>query len=123
MLTATKTPEVVTKATMQAVKILNALGLDFKIIDRDGTEYGNLEVAPKKKRNMNPNREYGDLVKHYDQYIDYDAAIGDVFEIPRGEFEVDEIRSGVCSKLSKEWGNGTYTTAIADDRVQVLRIA
>ena len=123
MLIATKTPEVVIKTILQAEKMLRATGCDYKIITASGEEFGNLEVVPKKKRMMNPNREYGELVKHYDQYIDYDAAEGDVFEVPRGPFTVEEVRSGVCSKLSKTWGNGTYTTAIAEDKVQVLRIA
>ena len=123
MLIATKTPEIVTKTIMQAEKMLRATGCDYKILTPSGDEFGNLEVMPKRKRTINPNREYGELVKHYDQYIDYDAAEGDVFEIPKGPFTTEEIRRGVCSKLSKSWGNGTYTTVVVEDVVQVLRIA
>lgn len=123
MLKATVTPEVITKAIQQAIRILNATDCEFKVIEQNGVEWGNLEVMPKKKRTINPNREYGELVKHYDQYVDYDACVGDVFEIPKGPFMPEEIRRGVCSKLSKTWGNGTYTTAVLDDKVQVLRIA
>lgn len=123
MLKAVATPEVVTKGIQQAIRVLIATSTDFKVILSNGEEFGNLEVIAKKKRTMNPNRGYGVLVKHYDQYIDYDAAVGDVFEIPKGPFESEEIRRGVCSKLSKTWGNGTYTTAVLEDCVQVLRIA
>jgi hypothetical protein len=116
-------PEVVTKGIQQAIRVLIATKTDFKAILSNGEEYGNLEIVGKKKRTANPNRVFGDLVRHYDQYIDYDAVVGDVFEIPKGPFESDEIRRGVCSKLSKTWGNGTYTTAVLEDCVQVLRIA
>ena len=117
-------PEVVRKTVEQAVRLLEATGSSFRVITSDGTQYGKLEVVQPKKRNINPDREYGAIRKYYDRFVKYDASVGDVFEIPiTKEFTSEEIRSGVCAKLSTRWGKGTYTTAIAGDKVQILRTA
>ncbi len=83
-----------------------------------------MQVMDKKKRNINPNREYGAIRKYYDRFVNYNAQVGEVFEVPcTTEFSKEEIRSGICAKLSTKWGKGTYTTAIVEDKVQILRTA
>lgn len=117
-------PEVVRKTVEQAVRLLDATGSSYKIITADGTQFGKLEVVQPKKRNINKDREYGAIRKYYDRFVQYDAQVGEVFEIPiTKEFTSEEIRSGVCAKLSTRWGKGTYTTAITKDKVQILRTA
>lgn len=116
-------PEVVTKTIEQAVRLLAASGSQFKVISPDGTHYGALEVVTKKKKTINPNRTYGELRKYYDHFVNYQAKVGEVFEIPAGKYPPEDIRSGVCAKLSTLWGNSTYTSAIVEDRVQILRTA
>lgn len=117
-------PEVVRKTVEQAVRLLEATGSSYKVITSDGTQYGKLEVVQPKKRQINTEREYGAIRKYYDRFVKYDANVGDVFEIPVSkDFKAEEIRSGVCAKLSTRWGKGTYTTAIVEDSVQILRTA
>lgn len=121
---ANQMPEVVRKTVETAVRLLEATGVGYKVVTPDGKEYGKLTVVTPKKRIINTDREYGAIRKYYDRFVQYDAEVGDVFEIPMTkEFTAEEIRSGVCAKLSTRWGKGTYTTAIAGDKVQILRTA
>lgn len=121
---ANQMPAVIKQTVEKAVKLLDATGSSYKVITADGTEYGKLEVVPPRKRKINTDREYGAIRKYYDRFVKYDAQIGDVFEIPVSQgFTAEEIRGGVCAKLTGHWGKGTYTTAIVEDRVQILRTA
>jgi hypothetical protein len=117
-------PQVVKKTIEQAIRLLDATGSQYKVIAIDGTEFGKLAVVTPKKRRINNDREYGAIRKYYDKFVKYDAEVGEVFEIPlTKEFKAEEIRSGVCAKLSTRWGTGTSTTAITGDKVQILRTA
>lgn len=125
MKTQTQLPLVVQKTIQSAIRQLEAAGCEFKVIDSAGNSYGTLEVVEKKKKKMNPNREYGELRAYYDQYMKYNVAVGDVVEIPHSpKYTPEEIRGGICAKLTDRWGKGTYTTAITKSGVvQILRTA
>lgn len=118
-------PLVVTKTIQSAIRQLEASGCEFRIIDPVGNSYGTLEVVEKKKKKMNPNREYGELRGYYDRFMDYNAKRGDVITIPNNpKYTAEEIRGGVCAKLTTRWGKGTYTTAITKaGEVEIMRIA
>lgn len=118
-------PLVVRKTIEAAIRNLEAAGCEFRVIDSAGNSYGTLEVVEKKKKKMNPDRPYGALREYYDQYVDYKAPVGTVIQIPaHHQYKPEEIRSGVCAKLSTHWGKGTYTTAVSKQgAVEILRIA
>ena len=42
-------PEIVKRTVTQAIKLLDASGVKYKIIDQDGNEFGDLVVATPKK--------------------------------------------------------------------------
>lgn len=118
-------PLVVRKTIQTAIRSLEAAGCQFRVIDQAGNSYGTLKVEEPKKKKMNPNREYGELRAYYDQYMKYNVAVGDVVEIPHSpKYTPEEIRGGICAKLTDRWGKGTYTTAITKAGVvQILRTA
>jgi hypothetical protein len=118
-------PLVVRKTIQSAIRSLEAAGCEFRVIDQAGNSYGTLKVEEPKKKKMNPNREYGELRAYYDQYMKYNVAVGDVVEIPHSpKYTPEEIRGGICAKLTDRWGKGTYTTAITKAGVvQILRTA
>lgn len=118
-------PLVVRKTIQTAIRSLEAAGCEFRIIDSAGNSYGTLKVEEPKKKKMNPNREYGELRAYYDQYMKYNVSVGDVVEIPHSpKYTPEEIRGGICAKLTDRWGKGTYTTAITKAGVvQILRTA
>lgn len=115
-------PEIVKTTAVNAMKKLTLTGCKFKVISPWGEQYGDLEVIPPKKRTINPNREYGAIAKHYDQYLNLDAKEGEVTVIPCATFTPQEIRSGICSRLSREWGKQTYQTMIVGNTVQIIRL-
>lgn len=118
-------PLVVQKTIQSAIRQLEAAGCEFRVHDQAGNSYGTLEVAEKKKKKMNPSRRYGELREYYDQYMRYNISVGTVVQIPSTEkYSAEEIRSGICAKLTDRWGKGTYTTAITKaGTVEILRTA
>jgi len=116
-------PMVVTKSIESAIRLLNAAGCQYKVISPNGDQYGALEVVVKKKKQMNPDRSYGELRKYYDMFMKYDAKVGDVVEIPAGKYPPEDIRGGICAKLTNIWGKGSYVSAIVENKVQILRTA
>jgi hypothetical protein len=118
-------PLVVLKTIKLAIRQLEAAGCEFRVNAPNGESFGTLKVEEPKKKKMNPNREYGELRGYYDQYMKYNVAVGDVVEIPHSpKYTPEEIRGGICAKLTDRWGKGTYTTAITKTGVvQILRTA
>lgn len=122
-----KQSQVVTNTIERAVTMLTATGCEFLVISPDGTQYGELEATPqqetKSRRKLRDGREYGELAAHYSPYLRLDAAVGDVLEIPVGEYKPEAVRASVAARLSNVWGPGAHTSAVVGDRVEILRIA
>lgn len=118
-------PLVVQKTIQTAIRQLEAAGCEFRVNAPNGQSYGTLKVEEPKKKKMNPDRAYGELRGYYDQYMNYNIKVGDVVEIPHSpKYLPEEIRGGICAKLTDRWGKGTYTTAITKTGVvQILRTA
>ena len=118
-------PLVVQKTIQAAIRQLEAAGCEFRVNAPNGKSYGTLKVEEPKKKKMNPDRAYGELRGYYDQYMNYNIKVGDVVEIPHSpKYLPEEIRGGICAKLTDRWGKGTYTTAITKTGVvQILRTA
>ena len=112
------------KELQRAVKFIDALGCTYKIITPEGEEFGTLEVKPTKDRKRAPLRyPYGEISKFYKPQLNLQAEIGEVQEIAIGKFTAEDIRNGVSSMLSREWGVDTYTTNINNSAVEILRTA
>ena len=108
----------------RSIKFIDSLGCTYKIITPDLAEYGTLEIKQTKERTRAPLRyPYGELSRFYRPQLNLAAEVGEVQEIQVGKYTVEDIRSGVCSVLSKEWGTDTYTTSMGDGVVEVLRTA
>ena len=118
-------PLVVSRTIQQAIRQLEAAGCEFRVNAPNGESFGTLKVEERKKKKMNPNREYGELRGYYDKYMNYNASVGSVVQIPATEkYSAEEIRGGICAKLTDRWGKGTYTTAITKNGVvEILRIS
>jgi hypothetical protein len=115
-------PEVVTKTIHKAVALLKASGCQFKVITEDGEEFGGLEVVFKKSKTIRDGRTYFELSNHIKPHIGGSSKVGDVLEVPSGKYNPEHIRSALCAILTKRWGAGSYTTAITDKSVQVMRV-
>lgn len=106
----------------RALNMLNAIGATYAVIEQDGTKHGTLEVAEPKKRGSK--YAHGELSKYVSGYMK-DMNITDVYEIPFGKYEGEEVRSAAVSWACYHWGNGTVTSATIKEKniVEVLRIA
>jgi hypothetical protein len=105
----------------RSVNLLKSFGCSFKIIAPNGEEFGELEVATAKPKASLKYGKKGLVRAHYKPQIDLNAAVGAVQVIDCGEFEAEDIRSGMCSMLTDAWGKGTYTTCVVDNTVQLMR--
>jgi hypothetical protein len=106
----------------RALNMLNAIGATYAVIEEDGTKHGDLEVAEKKKSGKK--YPYGTLSTYAGGHMS-NMSVGDIEEIPFGEFAGEEVRSAAVSWACYHWGNGTVTTATDREKniVEVLRIA
>lgn len=109
----------------RAIDLIKALGCTYKVITPDGEEFGELEVAePKTRKTRAPLKyPYGAMTTHIRKFLDMDAAIGTVQEIPCGAFDAEALRATLCPILTRAWGPKTYTTAAHPDRIELMRTA
>lgn len=109
-------------ALNKAIQTLEALGIQYAVIDHEGTLHGNLTVAEKKSR-LKEGYEWGSRTKMIMPSIE-DLKIGEVVTIECKEHDVESVRSIASSILGKKFGSGACTTAIDRDKktVEILRI-
>ena len=116
--------EIQLKELQRVIKFIEALGCQYKIIAQDGQEFGKLDTKPARVRGPRKHA-YGELTSFYRPQIDLNAQVGSVQEISIGKYKSEDIRAGVCSMLSREWGKETYTTSLnaKNQTIELLRTA
>jgi len=107
------------RAVDNAIKLLNAIGAQYAIIDTDGVKTGNLEVVTKIKRRkaLYP---HGEVIKHIKPYID-NIKVNTTVEIPVGKFDLATVYRSVSSNASKSWGTGSHSITTKDGKVLITR--
>ena len=125
---AQKPHSVQTEALSRALKMLRASGCAFAVIDFDGVKHGDLQVftpKPPKPRKKPRNHPPGAYLEHHKPTT---SAIGpgECRVVPFGPFsspqDRESLRSSISAYCSREWGNGSYITAVADHGIEILRI-
>jgi hypothetical protein len=98
------------KALSNAVKLLNAIGVEYAIQDHDGTLHGNgvLQTKAKRKPAKYP---YGALSSHTRPYVDA-CGVNQTVTIPIGQFDL--------LHASKVWGNGCHKIGTSEDKKSVI---
>jgi hypothetical protein len=108
----------------KAIALLSALQTEFIIKTEEGDLYtlGNLILADDSKRTRVCTEPRG-MHKDFLIAAGLDAMqIGEVLVIPKGEFQVDAVQRRASSRACALWGNGSATTAVVGDNVEILRI-
>lgn len=106
------------KALHQAVKTLEALGVQFKVIDNEGNHFGTLEVVKPKKYKPN----YGLFVSIYKPKLET-LQVGDVAEFEMADKKsAVEFRSALSGAASNKFGPGNCITSVQGNLVEILRI-
>jgi hypothetical protein len=123
-ITMNTSQKVVTTTLERALKMLKACGAEYKVVLPNGTQYGELtqDNTSGHHRRTRGDRPYGALSSHIKPYILQDTQPGDVITIPTDGFTPTHVRGAVTAYLSSRWGAGSYTTAITDKAVEVLRV-
>jgi hypothetical protein len=116
--------EVQVIALNKAIKLLVASGCQYAIVTEQGETISNgLEVAVPTERQRAPRKyPYGELTSYYRPLINFDAPIGSVQVVPFGKYPSKDIRGGISSTLSQEWGKDTYITKTTDAGIEILRM-
>jgi hypothetical protein len=119
--------EVQKEGLKRALIILSGLGAQYKIILPDGTEYGDLVVAPKveeKKRKRKPSPyPIGALQNYFQPMLDA-LRPGDAVEVPAGKFDIESLRGSMTAWAGKTWGRKTFISRSDKTRnvVEFLRM-
>lgn len=125
----TAMPLVSVRAMKSALETLSAIGCSYKVIGPDLIEVTHDPEHRLDRRKQTVNRAdlpyaHGDLKRHYLPYIE-NLQVGQVAQIPYSEtLPYTPLQSSLAAFLSKQWGNGSYTTATnkATQMLEVLRI-
>ena len=112
----TEWTELKNRVLVDALKRIDSLGVQYKIIAPDGTEYGTLVAfvpTPKKEqtRKRAPHKYPRNALRDYVTPYLYTMVPGDEVFIPFGAFDVEALQSTVASRAFHMWGAGNYVTS------------
>jgi len=107
-----------TKALTNAVKLLNAIGAKYAIIDIDLKKYGELEVVTKSKRRP-AKYPYGVIRKHIKPYLDH-IAVNQTARIPVSPYDAQTVYGSASSTATVLWGKQCHKVGLSDDKRFVL---
>jgi hypothetical protein len=112
------TANIKVRTLKQAISMLDALKVQYKIIDEDGNVYDKM-----KERQAKKGLPRGDRRKYVLQFIE-SMDIGDVVEFPAGPYEIEELRSNAVSWFNGTYGAGSCTSSIdrKKNTCEILRI-
>lgn len=110
----------------RAVAMLKAAGTKFVILNEDGDKiiHGDIDIAEpvERKRRLNKDRPRGALINHYGPFVT-PLKPGDCATIPRGDFNIRELRSAISAYACHNWGKKSAVVATnGDDGIEILRI-
>jgi hypothetical protein len=107
----------------KAIQMLNAIGVQYAVIDFDGNHHGELQVEKPKKRKTTLDQKWGEISEHIKPFIE-GIRPGEVRTFTCGKFPPETVRSTTSSILIRWFGKSTYTTAVKREtnELEVLRI-
>ena len=106
------------KALTSAIKLLNAIGAKYAIVDSDGRTHGELEIKAKAKRKP-LKYPYGSLANHIRPYLST-CNVNQTVSIPVAPFDLEAVYGSTSSIASKDWGNGCHKIGVSNDKKHVL---
>lgn len=107
----------------RAITLLRSLKAQYKIILPDGTEYGELVVAPlKAKRNSKHPR--GEMSAYFQPLLE-NLQPGEVRTIPADKYGPVDLRATLSGWCTGRWGKGNAITSVdhKTNSVEVMRVA
>lgn len=116
-----------TIALQRALRMLDAAGARYHVIDADGAVYGEPLIPRGKQgpRVKSPlKRPYGAVRNSFRSIIDT-MELGDVREVPADAYGVETVQAGILAYATERWGAKAAITKRATDRraIEVMRVA
>lgn len=113
------------KAIQDALRNLNAAGCKYVIQKADGTVInGGLEIAPVKAARKKEQRPRTNFAQSGYMEVLKAAKVGEVLELPYGDFVPEDYRSTISASASRHFGNGNAMTTVNHEKrcVELLRL-
>ena len=107
-----------TKALTNAIKLLNAIGAKYAIVDSDSKKHGDLEVVTKSKRRP-AKYPYGVIRKHIRPYLDH-IKVNDTARIPVSPYDLNTVYGSASSTATVLWGKNSHRVGASDDKRFVI---
>jgi len=106
------------KALTNAIKLLNAIGAKYAIVDTDNRTHGELEVKAKAKRR--PARyPYGVIRQHVTPYLT-SIKVNETARIPVAPYDLETIYGSSSSAATTLWGKKCHRVGTTSDKKFVL---
>jgi hypothetical protein len=106
------------KALSNAIKLLNAIGAKYAIVDSDSKKHGELEVVVKSKRRP-AKYPYGVIRKHVSPYLAH-VDVNQTARIPVSPYDVNTVYGSASSAATTLWGKKCHKVGLSDDKRFVL---
>jgi len=125
----TEWTELKQRVLLDALKRIDNLGVQYKIIAPDGAEYGTLvavqpKVKPvKERKRKSPKYAVGELKTYISSFV-ADLQPGNEVFVPVDKYDIQAIQSALAGHGFKYWGGGNYVTERDWSRngVTILRV-
>lgn len=123
----TEWTELKQRVLIDALKRIDNLGVQYKIIAPDGAEYGTLvavQPTPEKERKRQPPKYERNALRNHVLGFIGTMNPGDEVFVPVGDFDVKAVQSSLSSRAGTLWGEGNYLTSRDSKRsgVTILRV-
>jgi hypothetical protein len=107
----------------RALKSLDVLGAQYRVILPDGSSYGTLEVMPERKRAAR-SFEYGEITAYFLSQVE-SMQPGDCISISGDKFGPEQVRKTISAWAARHWGPGSVITSVTREAniVEVLRVS
>lgn len=106
------------KALSNAIKLLNAIGAKYAIVDTDMRKHGDLEVITKKKR-APAKYPYGAIRLHVSPYL-ASIKVNETARIPVSPYDLETVYGSASSAATTLWGKKCHKVGTTSDKKFVL---
>ena len=105
----------------RAIKLLEALKLEYAIKNFDGKILGNLEI---KKKEKIPKYKRGSASQYVRPFLQ-NLQIGEIVTVPCGQFDKQTVAQACSSMAYSMWGKGgaTQTCRNGNNSIELIRVA
>lgn len=98
------------KTLTHAMRMLDAIGLEYAIKDMDGKIHGTLASVKEPKRKLS--YPFGTIMQHIKQYIHDDFGVGQIAIIPIAPFDRETLSRSCGTYMIRKYGAGSFKTCL-----------